>query len=279
MVQALAGDMFREERCFSLYSGADIAPMPAPASTPAPEPALAPVPATSNATARPMDDPHGNGVRFGESEVPVPSDTTGSRGAVEATEDMENVLCMQLEGHSDRSVIHGLDFAVCGSKANGGDSGPTAQVMGFPVVIPPDGVPVAHASSITSPETLATGASPHAALPEISRICRTPGCARRGTDTEHGNHTVCCDTCSSTDGRFHTSVCGAADYALDVSSSSTVSTLERCALAGGQVGQGHAVGCEAGKLCKIVYTALKGVQAPAGRNTETYDAAMAPLVR
>ena len=126
MVQALAGGRFREERCFSLYSEAYIAPMPAPVSTPALEPALAPVPATSNATARPMADPHGNGVRFGESGVPVPSDATGSRGAVEATEDM----CMQLEGHSDRFVIHGLDSAVCGFKSNGDDSGPTAQVSG-----------------------------------------------------------------------------------------------------------------------------------------------------
>ena len=41
---------------------------------------------------------------------------------------------------------------------------------------------------------------------------------------------------------------------------------ERCALAGDQVGQGNAVGCEAGKLCKLVDTVLKGVQAPAGRN-------------
>ena len=54
---------------------------------------------------------------------------------------------------------------------------------------------------------------------------------------------------------------------------------ERCALAGDQVGQGHVVGCEAGKLCKLVDAVLKGEQAPAGRNTETYDAAMAPLVR
>ena len=42
---------------------------------------------------------------------------------------------------------------------------------------------------------------------------------------------------------------------------------------------GHAVGCEAGKLCKLVDTVLKGVQAPAGRNTETYDATMTSLVR
>ena len=34
-----------------------------------------------------------------------------------------------------------------------------------------------------------------------------------------------CGTCSRTDGRFHTSVCGAAGYALDVSCSSTFSTL------------------------------------------------------
>ena len=39
-----------------------------------------------------------------------------------------------------------------------------------------------------------------------------------------------------------------------------------------------AVGCEAGKLGKLVDTVLKGVPAPAGRNTETYDAVMAPLV-
>ena len=162
MVQALAGGRFREERCFSLYSEAYIAPMPAPVSTPALEPALAPVPATSNATARPMVDPHGNGVRFGESGVPVPSDATGSRGAVEATEDM----CMQLEGHSDRFAIHGLDSAVCGSKANGDDSGPTAQVVGLPVVIPADDAPAASTSSITSPATLATGSSTRAVSPK-----------------------------------------------------------------------------------------------------------------
>ena len=33
--------------------------------------------------------------------------------------------------------------------------------------------------------------------------------------------------------------------------------IERCALAGDQVGQGHAVGCEAGKLCELVGTVLK----------------------
>jgi len=54
---------------------------------------------------------------------------------------------------------------------------------------------------------------------------------------------------------------------------------QRSALAGDQVGQGHAVGCEGGKLYKLVGTVLKGVQAPAGRNTETCDVAMAPLVR
>ena len=59
----------------------------------------------------------------------------------------------------------------------------------------------------------------------------------------------------------------------------TASALQRCALAGDQVGQGHAVGCEAGKLCKLLDTVLKGVQALAGRNTGTYDAAMTPLVR
>ena len=59
----------------------------------------------------------------------------------------------------------------------------------------------------------------------------------------------------------------------------TVTIIERCALAGDQVGQGHAVGCEVGKLCKLVDTVKRGVQAPAGRNTETYDAAMASLAR
>ena len=34
---------------------------------------------------------------------------------------------------------------------------------------------------------------------------------------------------------------------------------QRCALAGDQVGQGYAVGCDAGKLCKLVDTVLKGV--------------------
>ena len=54
---------------------------------------------------------------------------------------------------------------------------------------------------------------------------------------------------------------------------------QRCALAGDQVGQGHAVSFGAGKLCVLLGTVLKGVQAPAGRNTKTYDVAMAPLVR
>ena len=45
---------------------------PPPAAMP---PAVAVV--TSNATARPTFDPHGNGVRIGESDVPAPSDGTG----------------------------------------------------------------------------------------------------------------------------------------------------------------------------------------------------------
>ena len=48
---------------------------------------------------------------------------------------------------------------------------------------------------------------------------------------------------------------------------------------GDEVGQGHPVGWEAGKLRKLVDAVIKGVQAPAGRNTETYGAAMTPLVR
>ena len=56
-------------------------------------------------------------------------------------------------------------------------------------------------------------------------MCRIAGCVRRATDTEHGNRTVCCDQCCRTNGRFHTSVCDAADYDLDVSSSSTASAL------------------------------------------------------
>ena len=62
---------------------------------------------------------------------------------------------------------------------------------------------------------------------------------------------------------------------------------QRCALAlaGDQVGQGSAVGCEAGKLCKRADTVLKakrGARAScftAGRNTETYGVAMTALVR
>ena len=38
----------------------------------------------------------------------------------------------------------------------------------------------------------------------------------------------------------------------------SLSLCERCALAGDQAGQGHAVGCEAGKLCELVDTVLKG---------------------
>ena len=63
MVQSLAGDVFREGRCFSLYSEADIAPMPAPegaAGTPElqlqpsrlePAPAPAPTPSPTPVTA------------------------------------------------------------------------------------------------------------------------------------------------------------------------------------------------------------------------------------
>ena len=36
------------------------------------------------------------------------------------------------------------------------------------------------------------------------------------------------------------------------------SRSQRCALAGDQVGQGHAVVCEAGKPCKLADTVLKG---------------------
>ena len=46
---------------------------------------------------------------------------------------------------------------------------------------------------------------------------------RRTTNTEHRNHTLCCDECLRTDGRFHTAVCDAADYNLNASPSSTVS--------------------------------------------------------
>ena len=157
------------------------------------------------------------------------------------------VPCAQLEGHSDRcgrvysshtsvggpsgtpsvddTDSHGLDLAVCGFKSNGDDSGLTAQVISFPVAIPADDVPAASTSPITSPATLATVSSTRAVSPDINHICRISGCVRLPTDTEHGKHTVCCDTCSHTDGRFHTLVCDAADYALNVSSSSTVSTL------------------------------------------------------
>ena len=48
---------------------------PAAAPSPAPAPAMPPAAATvtSNASARPQVDPHGNGVRIGESDVPAPS--------------------------------------------------------------------------------------------------------------------------------------------------------------------------------------------------------------
>ena len=104
------------------------------------------------------------------------------------------VPCAQLEGHSDRcdraysshtslggpsgtspvddTYSHGLDLAICGFKPNGDDSGPTAQVSGSPVVIPPDDVPAASTSSITSPATLATGSSTHVVSPDVNHICR-----------------------------------------------------------------------------------------------------------
>ena len=100
MMDFLAGDTFREERCFSLHPVlAHELMMSAPATappwppTPAPEPpspptAAMPPPAAdvtasaeppvgvgvmSNASARPHVDPHGNGVRIGEADTPAPS--------------------------------------------------------------------------------------------------------------------------------------------------------------------------------------------------------------
>ena len=115
--------------------------------------------------------------------------------------------------------------AACGCESNGDDGGSTAHVGGSPVSIPLDEVlPAALTSSITRPATPTTGSSAHVVSPDVNHICRIPGYVRRATDTEHGNHTLCCDECFRTDGRFHTSVCDAADYDLNVSSSSTVST-------------------------------------------------------
>ena len=56
---------------------------PAAAPSPAPAPAMPPAAATvtSNASARPQFDPHGNGVRIGESGVPAPSQKRHRRGA------------------------------------------------------------------------------------------------------------------------------------------------------------------------------------------------------
>ena len=67
------------------------------------------------------------------------------------------------------------------------------------------------------------GSAAHVGAPTVHHLCRIPGCARRATDTEHGNRTLCCDEGLRTDGRFHTAVCDAADYNLNASSSSTVS--------------------------------------------------------
>ena len=86
-------------------------------------------------------------------------------------------------------------------------------------IIPRDGAsPAASTSSTTRSATPATGSSAHVALPDVNHVCRIPGCDRRATDTEHGNVTLCCGLCSRTDGRFHTAVCNAADYALATSS-------------------------------------------------------------
>ena len=58
--------------------------------------------------------------------------------------------------------------------------------------------------------------------PAFHDLCRIHGCVRRATDTEHGNHDVCCDRCSLTSGQFHTALCDAADYDLNAPPSSTV---------------------------------------------------------
>ena len=94
-----------------------------------------------------------------------------------------------------------------------------------PVIIPPDDSPATATSASPATRSAAptAGSSAHVILPDVNHICRIPGCVRRATDTEHGNHTLCCDRCSYTDGRFHTAVCDAADYDLTASSSSTVS--------------------------------------------------------
>ena len=67
-----------------------------------------------------------------------------------------------------------------------------------------------------------SGFAAHVGTPTAHHLCRIPGCVRRATDTEHGNHTLCCDECLRTDGRFYTAVCDATDYDLNASSSSTV---------------------------------------------------------
>ena len=59
--------------------------------------------------------------------------------------------------------------------------------------------------------------------PAFHDLCRIHGCVRRATDTEHGNHDVCCDRCSLTSGQFHTALCDAANYDLNAPPSSTVS--------------------------------------------------------
>ena len=96
-----------------------------------------------------------------------------------------------------------------------------------PVIIPPDDSPATATSASPATRSAAptAGSSARVALPDVNHICRIPGCVRRATDTEHGNgnHTLCCDRCSYTDGRFHTAVCDAADYDLTAPSSSAVS--------------------------------------------------------
>ena len=152
------------------------------------------------------------------------------QGRVEDTVDKESVPCAQGQGSGVPAQALSESEPDIASPLDPHDNGVrfSESEVGSPVVIPPDDVPVAHTSSSTPTAVPTPASSPVLSSREVVRSassCRTSGCARHATDTEQGNHTVCCDTCSSTDGRFHTSLCDAADYALNVSSPSTVSTL------------------------------------------------------
>ena len=81
MRDAWAAGMFDEERTLSLHPASP--PTPTPGLPPPAPAAMPPVAAgaTSNASARPRVDPHGNGVRIGEADTPAPSAGDGDANA------------------------------------------------------------------------------------------------------------------------------------------------------------------------------------------------------